>query len=98
MTPGSRQRGFTLLEIMITLLIIGLVFAIAIPSYRAHLTRAERTEARAWLLRMGADQQSFFIRNGRYATSIAELRQNDTSTLVPNGDYRWQVVSTSPDG
>ena len=49
--------GFTLIELLLVLAIVGIVTAIAWPSFAAARDRAQRSEARAWLMRLAADQQ-----------------------------------------
>jgi type IV pilus assembly protein PilE len=67
-----RQRGVTLLELMTVVMIIGVLAAIAIPSYRTYLLRAQRSDATAALLRVAQAQEKFYLQNNRYATN-AEL-------------------------
>jgi type IV pilus assembly protein PilE len=67
-----RQRGVTLLELMTVVMIIGILSAIAIPSYRGYLMRAQRSDATAALLRVAQAQEKFYLQNNRYATN-AEL-------------------------
>jgi len=45
-----RQRGFTLLEVMVVVAVIGILSAIAWPSYNAYMRRSHRADARAGLL------------------------------------------------
>jgi len=47
LTAGGRQRGFTLIEIMIVVAIVAILFAIMIPSYREYIARGKRAEAKA---------------------------------------------------
>src|ERR1044071_8966117 len=68
-----RQTGVTLLELMTVVMIIGVLSAIAIPSYRGYLLRAQRSDATAALLRVAQAQEKFYLQNNRYASTAAEL-------------------------
>ncbi|MCB1624715.1 MAG: type IV pilin protein [Pseudomonadales bacterium] len=65
-------RGVTLIELMIALVVVAILAAIAVPSYRSYILRAQRTEARTALLRVQAAQERFLLQQNRYATD-AEL-------------------------
>ena len=67
-----RMRGVTLVELMITLLVVAILAAVAVPSYRSYVLRAQRTEARTALTRIQAAQERFLLQQNRYATD-AEL-------------------------
>jgi type IV pilus assembly protein PilE len=63
----ARSRGVTLLELMAVVVIIGILGAIAVNSYRGYLLRTNRTDARMVLLRVQAAQEKYFLQNNRYA-------------------------------
>jgi type IV pilus assembly protein PilE len=70
-TNRSRHSGFTLVELLITIVIIGILAAIAIPSYRAYVVRANRTEAKQALLARASDLERCFTRNNSYLDAAA---------------------------
>jgi len=69
----NKQSGFTLIELMIAVMVIGVLAAIAIPSYQQYVTRSNRTEGMALLQEAAARQERFLTQNNRYATTVAEL-------------------------
>lgn len=69
----NQQRGFTLIEIMIVVTIIGILAAIAYPSYQEYVLRSNRTEAMALLSEAAARQERFFAQNNTYADDTDDL-------------------------
>jgi type IV pilus assembly protein PilE len=61
-------RGFSLIELMIVVSIIAILTTIAVPSYRQHVIRSQRTDATSALLRIAAAQEKYYIQNNRYGT------------------------------
>jgi type IV pilus assembly protein PilE len=62
----SKQRGVTLIELLIVVTIIAVLAAIAIPSYNNYVMRARRTEARGNLQELSQYLERYFTENGRY--------------------------------
>lgn len=68
-----RQRGVTLMELMIVVLIVGILAAIGYPAFREYTIRAARSEGRGALLEMASRQEQFFLDNKSYADALADL-------------------------
>lgn len=67
------QRGFTLIEMMIVVAIIGILAAIAYPSYDEYVKRGNRTEGQALLSDASARQERYFAQNNAYITTDADI-------------------------
>jgi type IV pilus assembly protein PilE len=67
---GTRSRGVTLIELAIVVVVLAIIVAIAVPSYRLHVLRAQRSDARAALLRIQAEQEKFLVQHGRYTANL----------------------------
>ncbi len=67
------MRGVTLMELMIVVVILGILTAIAYPSYRQYLQRAKRNECKAGLLQIATNQERFYLQNNTYTTDMTSL-------------------------
>ncbi|MDH2375151.1 type IV pilin protein [Cobetia sp. 3AK] len=85
-------RGFTLTEIMIVVVIVGILAAIAYPSYQDQVIRSRRADGQAALMSLAQAQERYMARCGGYATSIAGDSDCDEeglgrATESPEGYY-----------
>jgi type IV pilus assembly protein PilE len=88
------QRGFTLIELMITVAIVGILAAIAYPSYTNYVKRGYRSEAIAQLNDAAARMERFYAQNNRYdvGTDLTKIGAIAASTT---GKYSLTVTSDS---
>ena len=70
---AAAQRGITLIEMVIVLAILGIVASLVYPSYLDRSRQARRVDAKSALMNIAGEQERFFLRNNRYATSTNEL-------------------------
>ena len=68
-----RQRGFTLVEVMIVVVIMGILTSVAFPAYKAYVDRAKRTEGKALLSEIAARQERYYFDNNTYANDATLL-------------------------
>lgn len=64
------SRGYTLADLLVALAIVALLATVAVPSYRAQLERARRSEARAALFAIAAAQEAHYLECRRYASGL----------------------------
>ncbi len=65
-TFKAKQRGMTLIEIMIVIAIVGILASIAYPSYQNHVLRSHRTTATSCLMELSQFMERNYTRNMRY--------------------------------
>lgn len=82
-----RQRGFTLLELLVVILIIGLLTGIVAPRFLSQISRSETTTAKAQMDAFDKALQAFRIDMGRFPTSSEGLQALVTA---PANDARWR--------
>jgi type IV pilus assembly protein PilE len=86
-----QERGFTLLELMIVVVIIAILAAIAIPTYGRYAIRAHRVDGQELLLRIANAQERFYATNNHYG-ALTELGYTNPAI----SDKLYYSVSMNP--
>ena len=95
---NKKHRGFTLVELMIVVAIIGVLFTIAVPQYNDYVLRSNRTEAFQLLNDIMLAQERFFAENRTYTTNLTNMGYAsavDVATI--NGNYLITASATAAD-
>ena len=91
----NKARGFTLVELMVTLIVVAILMAIAIPSYRQSVIKGNRRAAQAVMMEMINRQEQYFVANRVYATE-AELNYDLPQDVADNYSYNFAVDAGPP--
>lgn len=67
---SRHTRGFTLIEVMIVVVIVGILAAVAYPSYKRHLVESRRADAQIGLSKLANAQEKFFSQCNSYVVNI----------------------------
>ncbi len=87
----SVHNGFTLIELMITVALIGILSMIALPIYSNHLVHAKRLQAEVALIQLANALENYFLVHHTYEK--ATLAQLALSDKVANVAYELQITS-----
>lgn len=87
------EHGFTLIELMITVAIVGILAAIAYPSYTEYVLRSNRSEGQAFLNDAAARQERYYAQNNTYADTTAKLGYSTANSA--NTRYVLSISSAS---
>lgn len=86
-------RGFSLIELMITVAIIAIVAGIAFPSYTSMVEKSRRADAKSALEEAAARQERVFVETGGYTNDVSKLVTNDDGKSSPEGYYVLSVAN-----
>ncbi len=103
--PNPRRRpsmrGFTLIELMITVLVLAILSVIAIPIYEHQIAESRRTDARTAVLELAAREERYYATNNAYTDIPADLgygtAQSPVQWPVTVGSGYYEVTATVPD-
>jgi len=90
---SHKQKGFTLIEVMITVAIVAILASIAYPSYTRYIIRAKRSAAQAQMMDIANREQQFLMANRAYAdkTALTASGYALPTDVAANYDYTLTV-------
>ncbi len=89
----SRQWGMSLIELMVAVGIVGILIAIAYPSYTSYVTSSNRTEAQRWLIQLANLQEQFYLDQRTYSDKVTKLISG--AGVTESGYYELDIPTSA---
>lgn len=107
--PKLATAGFSLMEMLVAVTIIGILAAFALPAYNDYITTSEEASLTASMVTMEVFQEDFRLRTGGYAVNLADKaailgaidwdpRDDNTYVIANTAATFYRVTATSPSG
>lgn len=87
----AANRGFTLIELMITVAVVGILAAVAYPSFTQYFVRAKRSQAQSFMHSVANKQEQYMLDRRSYAADLATLNVSAPADVTAN--YTVTVTS-----
>lgn len=89
---SNSSRGFTLIELMITVAVIGILSAIAYPSYLEHVRKAARAAAQSHMLTIASKEEQYILDARQYTVTLGAGGLALTAPSETVGRYTFSVA------
>jgi type IV pilus assembly protein PilE len=89
-----KARGMTLMELLVVIVILGILSAIAVPSYRQYLVRSQRAEAKIALLQLQTAQEKFYLQNNEYTDDVTTASPTGLGLLSKSETGKYDISIT----
>lgn len=92
----KKPAGFSLIELLIVVVIIGVLAAIAFPSYQSYMMKGKRSSAQAHLMDIAQRQQQYLLDARSYAPDLATLNLTTPSNVSTYYTITFTVAAGTP--
>ena len=89
-----KEDGFTMIELLVVIIIVGVLFSIALPSFLNQANKAKQSEAKAYIGSINKAHQAYFVEKTKFTTNIEALGVGIT-TAPTNNHYQYRAYSNA---
>ena len=90
----KKDQGFTLIELLVVIIIIGILSAIALPSFLNQANKAKQSEAKQYVGTLNRVQQSYYLEKSKFASNLTDLA-NPVPSTTDNYAYTFTTTDTN---
>jgi type IV pilus assembly protein PilE len=85
------SRGVTLMELLVVIAILGIITAVAVPTYRKYLIRTQRSEAKIALLQLQTAQEKFYMQNNSFTDNVTDASPAGLGLLSTTESGKYDI-------
>jgi len=92
-----REEGFSLVELLVVIVIIGILVLLAMPKFSSVITKAKTTEAKMMLKHLHTLEKAFYYENDRYSDNLTEIGFEQDMLITDGGEARYKIEVVKAD-
>jgi type IV pilus assembly protein PilA len=89
---NKEEKGFTLIELLVVIIIIGILAAIALPSFLNQANKAKQSEARTYVGSMNRSQQAYYLEKNSFITANDRFGELGLGVSTQTTNYAYKIV------
>jgi type IV pilus assembly protein PilE len=94
----KKEEGFSLTEVLVVIVIIGILILLAMPKFTSVITKAKTTEAKTMLKHLQVLEKTFYYENDRYSSDLNEIGFEQVNLITDGGEARYKIEVVKASG